>query len=450
MLGVNTRAQYFKAPISDASFIPGGLWLDVQPKNVIQENVKAPIIFEWGCLHGYSYNMRDSRLIFKLKIQKSDGTAITKDNKYVRPVGAIGIKYFKRVEFYINNVPVHANLMELGPKFTLDTMFEKSSNSVNKDCLSGLNFIPQPEDERLVNTKEYFTSKKVDQLVDWTVFHVKLPLDVFRSGQNFPCFENINYELRLFPQDDLIALNYGYADPKDPQDGAEKEAVYKLLLKSDIKFSLRADLLSHDANVSLMSNVVGKNQPVSVWYRPSCVKLFTIAPDQYFKTFTNVYENEAPIGIYVTFINQAAYMGSRTKDATFLSPGKSFKSLSIYKNGTLIGTQKPLELDLTNNEDLKSLFAHNLSVLGHDVFDNDLFWDYSSLMKGYFFMGCPLRPTSKHEGLDPVMEDSVISGEVHFDPNIAKETLICFWYAVFNKTALKIFYNGAVQSPFSM
>ena len=76
MLGVNTRAQYFKAPVSDASFIPGGLWLDIQPKNVIQENVKAPIIFEWGCLHGYSYNMRDSRLIFKLKIQKNDGSAI--------------------------------------------------------------------------------------------------------------------------------------------------------------------------------------------------------------------------------------------------------------------------------------------------------------------------------------------------------------------------------------
>ena len=179
MLGVNTRAQYFKAPVSDASFIPGGLWLDIQPKNVIQENVKAPIIFEWGCLHGYSYNMRDSRLIFKLKIQKNDGSAITKDNTVVRPVNAIGINYFKRVECYINNVPIHANLMELGPKFILDTMFEKTSNSVNKDCLSGLNFIPQPEDERLMKDKDYFTSKKVEQLVDWTVFHVKLPLDVF-------------------------------------------------------------------------------------------------------------------------------------------------------------------------------------------------------------------------------------------------------------------------------
>ena len=65
-------------------------------------------------------------------------------------------------------------------------------------------------------------------------------------------------------------------------------------------------------------------------------------------------------------------------------------------------------------------------------------------------MGCPIRPTSRHEGLDPVVEDSVISGEVHFDTSVAKDTLVCLWYAIFNKTALKIFYNGAVQSPFSM
>ena len=121
MLGVNSRAQFFKEPVTDASFVPGGLWLDVLPKNVIQEGVKAPIIFEFGCLHGHSYNMRDSRLHFKLKIVKNDNGRITQNNKIIRPINSIGINYFKRVEFHINNMPVHPNLMQIGPKHVLDT-----------------------------------------------------------------------------------------------------------------------------------------------------------------------------------------------------------------------------------------------------------------------------------------------------------------------------------------
>ena len=451
MLGVNSRAQFFKTPATDASFTPGGLWLNIQPKNVIQEGVKAPIIFEFGCLHGFSYNMRDSRLIFKLKIQKSDGTQLTANNKIVRPINCIGVNYFKRAEFYINNVPVHSNLMEIGPKHILDTMLEKTPNSDKKNCLSGFHYVPQPEDERLNKGKDYFTNNHVQQLIDWTVFVVKLPLDVFRSGNNFPCFENINYEIRLFPHEDNYLLNYGFTDPKNPASGAEQDDVYKVLLKSDIKFSLRADKFSHDTNAALLTQTIQKNQPVSIWYRPSCVKLFTIAPGQYFKTFNNVYEAEKPIAIFVTFIKQTAHMGSRTEDSLFFSPGPSFKSFSVYSNGVLVGGQKPLEIDLRNNEDLKELYAHNLSVLGHDIYDNDLFWGHEDLIKGHFIWGCPIRPTSKPEGLNPMVEDSIISGEVLFDNTIQKsETLLCVWYGIFNLTALKIFYNGAVQSPFTM
>ena len=106
---------------------------------------------------------------------------------------------------------------------------------------------------------------------------------------------------------------------------------------------------------------------------------------------------------------------------------------------------------MRNNEDLKELYAHNLSVLGHDIYDNDLFWGHEDLIKGHFIWGCPIRPTSKPEGLNPMVEDSIISGEVLFDNTIQKsETLLCVWYGIFNLTALKIFYNGAVQSPFTM
>ena len=66
--GVSSRAQFFKTPTKELAYVSGGKFIEIYPKNTVSETSKNPIIFEWGPMAGYSYNFRDSRLVFKLKI----------------------------------------------------------------------------------------------------------------------------------------------------------------------------------------------------------------------------------------------------------------------------------------------------------------------------------------------------------------------------------------------
>lgn len=448
--GVNTRAQFFKSQTKDLSYIQGGKWIDIPSKNNIQSSSKAPIIFEWGHMNNFSYNFRDSRLIFKLKIVNSaNNAAPAVDNKLIRPVNGIGITFWKRIELYINNVAVHSNQIDIGLKHMIDTMLEKSNQTTKSDKLWGFKYVPLEHDEIMLKTNDYFNATNIDQLRNWTTYIVKIPLDIFRSSVNIPSLENVSYELRLFPHDDAYLLNYGLANQADP--ATELETTWSIRIKPDIKFRLRCDKMSEAATHAHLTQTLNQKIPYRIWYRPTAIRSFTILPDSSYEPWTNIFPREKPIAIWITFVKQNGHMGSRIHNPFYLHPGPGFQSLSVYSDGELIGESKPLEIDLTQNESLKELYSQNLAVLGNDVFDIDTFWSHTDLAKGYFVWGVPLKPTSEGEGLTSMTHDGQITGAVRYRPGVARtDTYICFWYAIMSMCELQLFYDGTVINNFSM
>ena len=448
--GVNSRAQFFKSQVKDLSYVQGGKFVDIRPKNTLIEWSKNCIIFEFGHMNNYAYNFRDSRLIFKLKIVNgANNQAPTADNTAIRPLNSIGISFWKRIELFINNVAVHSNLIDVGLKHLLDTMLEKPEHSSKSDKLWGFNHIPLEHGTVNTSNNAYFNADNVDQLREYTTYIVKLPLDLFRTSVNIPSLENVNYEIRLFPNDDAYVLNYGFADPATP---ANEIAVnWKMLLKPDITFRLRCDKMSEAATHAHLSQTLNHNHPYRVWFRPTCMRTFIIPANSFYEPFDDIFPRERPLGLFITFLKQSAYMGSKLENSFYLHPGEGFQSLSVYSDGELVGESKPLEINLHNNESLKELYAQNLSVLGHDVFDNDLFWSHTDLARGYFLWGVPLKPTSQSEGLTSMTPPSVISGSVRYRTDVAKtDTYVCVWYAIMNMTELQLFYDGTVVNNFSM
>ena len=131
---MNSRAQFFKKPTKDLAYVTGGKNIEIYPKNPILETTKAPIIFEWGHLPGYAYNYSESRLYFKLKILRSDtNVAPGANNTDIRPINGIGKTFFKKIELFCNNVPLHSGLVDIGTKTIIDTLLEKPKNTEN--CL---------------------------------------------------------------------------------------------------------------------------------------------------------------------------------------------------------------------------------------------------------------------------------------------------------------------------
>ena len=446
--GVSSRAQFFKTPTKELAYVSGGRFAEIYPKNTVSETSKSPIIFEWGSYPGFSYNYRDSRLVFKLKIVKeANGNSPGADNKLVRPVNGLGVLFFKRIELYLNNTPVHTNLMDIGIKTLIDTMLEKPKNTENSDILWGHHYIPLEKND-LKSNSIYFDGTHVPQLRDWTTFIVKIPLDFFRTTINIPSLENLNWELRLFPHDNEYLLNYGFADPDNKDTDLATNWIIKL--KDDIKFRLRCDKFSHETSQAHLAETLNSNIPYKIHYKPTVVRTFTIPAASKFIQIQDIFPREKPVAVYVTFLNQNAYLGSKEHNSCYFHPGDTFESLSVFSNGELIGESRPLKINMTDPESLKELYNHNRNVIGLDVGEPDLFWSHKDLAKGYFLWGVPIRPTSEAEGLVPMLDETIISASVSYSAAAKNETIVAIFYAIMTLNELKIYFDGSVINDFSM
>ena len=447
--GVSSRAQFFKTPTKELAYVSGGKFIEIYPKNTVSESSKNPIIFEWGPMSGYSYNFRDSRLVFKLKIANgTTGAAPAANNKLVRPVNGIGVLFFKRMQLFLNNFPVHTNLMDIGLKTLIDTMIERPKNTENNDILWGHTYLPL-EDKILAQTSQIFDADKVQELRGWTTFIVKIPLDFCRTTVNIPCLEHVSWELRLYPHDNDYVLNYGFVDPNAPE--PELGANWVIKLKDDIKLRLRCDKFSHETAQAHVAETLNSNIPYKIHYKPTVVRSYTIPPEQKYLNLQDIFPREKPVAIYVTFLTQEAFLGSKQHNPCYFHPGDGFESLAVYSNGELIGEHKPLKISMDDPETLKELYNHNRNVIGLDDGDQDLFWSHKDLARGYFLWGVPIRPTSEAEGLVPMLDETIISANISYKTDVAKtDTMVVLFYAIMTLNELKIYFDGSILNEFSM
>ena len=445
--GVNSRAQFFRGYTKELAFSTGGKNIDILPKTNISETSKNPIIFEWGSHPDHSYNFRDTRLIFQVKIANSaDGSAPTLNNKLIRPVNGFGVLFFKRMELFLNDTPVHTSLMDIGIKTLIDTMLEKPKNTENSDILWGYTYNPL-EANNLDNSSAYFGRERFQQLRDWTTFIIKIPLDFCRTTINIPALENLNWELRLYPHDNEYILNYGFA-AADHSTELNTNWIVKL---QEMKLRLRCDKFTHETSQGHIAQTLTTNIPYRVYYKPTVVRTYMIPAALKFMQFTDIFPRQKPVAIWVTFVKQDAFLGSKEHDPCYFHPGEGFESLSVYSNSELVGETRPLKIKMDDNETLKELYNHNRNVIGLDVGDQDLFWSHKDLNKGYFLWGVPIRPTSEAEGLVPMMDETVINASVTYNAGAAKtDTMMIIFYAIMTLNELKIYYDGSISNDFTM
>ena len=446
--GVNSRAQFFTSPTKELAFKTGGKNVEILPKTNINETSKNPIIFEWGSLPDHSYNFRDTRLIFQVKIVNSaDGTAPAANNRLIRPVNGFGVLFFKRMELFLNNTPVHTSLMEIGIKTLIDTMLEKPKHTENSDILWGYAYNPLDTND-LIKTSAYFNADRFQQLRDWTTFIIKIPLDFCRTTINIPALENFNWELRLYPQDNEFILNYGFGNPADHSTELDINWIVKL---KEMTLRLRCDKFTQETSQGHIAQTLTTKIPYRVHYKPTVVRTYMLPATLKFMQFTDIFPRQKPVAIWVTFVKQDAFLGSKEHDPCYFHPGAGFESLSVYSNSELVGESRPLKIKMNDNETLKELYNHNRHVIGHDVNDQDLFWSHKDLNRGYFLWGVPIRPTSEAEGLVPIMNETVINASVTYNASIEKtDTMMIIFYAIMTLNELKIFYDGSVSNDFTM
>ena len=443
---VHPRAHVSKKPVYDLSFQQGSYYQPIYPKNVVIENQRTPIIFEWTNFPDMGFNFKDSILEFSLKIVSNTGADI-QDGDLIRPVNAIGHTYFKRMELYCNGTPLYSQ--QTNPiKYILDTMIEKKLNTENMDVYTGYRHIVSTEKDRTDKTKDVF--KNTQKMNKWTLFIIKLNIDFFRTGSDIMSLHLGRWELRLIPEDLEKTLNWGIDHTNDASVASSTETDYKIFLKPDITFQLKLDKFSDESIESINSELLSKGHPIKCVYRPSVLKTYTISKNSNREDWHDIFPGISPFALYCTFVSHDGHMGARNKSPFYMHPGNGLKRISVYLNDKLLGQPEALNMDLTDDNNLKKLYYRNMYALNIGPFDEHKYWKYEDLAKGSFIYCVPLSTNPNANGLLPRPELNVISATIEYDPNKPKtENVTCIWYALISPVTADFYQNGRVINNFT-
>ena len=403
----------------------------------------------WGHIENATFNFPESFLEFTIRVRKDDGTEIAADK--VRACNLLAHTLWKKIELFANGVKLHSNLQDYGIKTVIDTMLDFRENAQNNSAMVGWWARSSTSFEHDVSKTNDDFKNKCSDYKDWTTFMMCPNLDVFKSSVNLISIPQVVWELRLTPQEPKYVLNalMDFTDADTIKTSLAQQYLIELKPNSTI-WHLRYDRLTTDAYSAQLSEAHSHKHPYKIWYRPTVVRSFPIPRDQSFFRIDDLFPNQKPLSIWITFMSQTAYGGSLSRNPFFFWPGNTFESLINRFNGELIRLQRPIKVNMADSESLKKLYWNNLKCLEIDVNTDGLIWSHKHLKEGWFLYGGQLHPCSESANLVPNIPSGAYGVDVDFVPETAKaEDLVLIVYGEFVPHEVDFWANGEVVNTFT-
>ena len=181
----------------------------------------------------------------------------------------------------------------------------------------------------------------------------------------------------------------------------------------EAKLLVRHETLAPSMALSHLSN--WNKEPISFRYETTSTKIINIAAGVSNFSYDSLFMGKIPKILYISFIKTPDLTGLYTTNPFWSSPEKSLTQISIYKNGSLVGRQTPLLLNLKDdNIRVKEAYRKLIEGVHGDASKGFYFSAEDFRKRGFFIYLVDLRAQIDPQNDSNVNETGNISITLHY------------------------------------
>jgi hypothetical protein len=287
--------QLFVGPGMDSS-ISMVKYQDYRPTSQLTHG--TPITFIIPGLANDYLNLRGTRINLKVKITKSDGTAIAVEDK-VAFVNMPLHSLFRQVDVKIQQVPTTTEVGTNYPyKAYLDTLLEDTVGSLETQLFYMDTYMFMDSTE--VNTGQNGgLTDRWTSTMEGQVCELEGPLHVDIMKQDRLLLNGVRLDITLFPFTDncmfMVSTDVSY-----------KVEIVDATLKMEHDRMSPAILRAHSENL--------ESEQALYPYRKSQVKVFNVPKGSFTWSMDNIFQDKIPTKVVIGLVSESGYSGSTKKN----------------------------------------------------------------------------------------------------------------------------------------
>ena len=370
-------------------------------------------------------NLSETLLRFKIKIVQHDGTPLAANMaNHIALSNFAFASVFKSVKVKINGYDITPRSDLYAYKAYIEQLFSSTPSSNHKNSLVGWESNAGYAQDDVTEANPAFGRRAAKCNLSRLQEFVGRPfVDLFKCSRNI--LPNVKLEVTLYPNPGAFVIHHD-----NNVNVRNNNFQYRL---SDVQLFLRKENVSQITLMPIEKRLL--TTPANYCYSVSTIKQHHIVTGSYQFRADDLFQNRSPVKLLATFVHTESFAGNYRRDPYWLSPTEHIESIEFFKNGVKLGHQRPVEINLTeNNSDSFLHYNDLLKVSGTELPSEGLSFSPESMRLGNFFVGVDCTP----DGADaapyryPVSPGN-ISVYVKFRHALAHD-LDFLIYAVFDET----------------
>ncbi|NQY54657.1 MAG: hypothetical protein HRT42_13920 [Campylobacteraceae bacterium] len=159
---------------------------------------------------------------------------------------------------------------------------------------------------------------------------------------------------------------------------------------TEAKLLVRHETLAPSMNLSHLTN--WNKEPISFRYETTSTKIINVAAGVSTFHYDSLFLGKIPKMLYISFVKTPDLTGQYMTNPFWSSPENSLTKISIYKNGSLVGRQTPLLLNLADDDArIKEAYRKLIEGVNGDTSKGLYFSSEDFRNRGFFLYLVDLR-----------------------------------------------------------
>ena len=369
---VNVTNTKYSVTVSDPQTVPNG------------EN---PITF---VIHSDDQfiNFSESFLRFKLKVTQENGNDLLVNmNDHLNFIPNIFHSLFRMVRVRVNDYVVTPASDNYSYKAFIDTLFSRTEDSKSMALFTGGDYDEGGENE-FGNDENPAWLRRATRCNQSALqeYSGRLAVDFLLSSRNV--LPNTKIEITLFPQAPQFVIQHD-------AHAAVANVNFKFVIQ-DCQFHVRREEIASSALLAIEQRL--SIDPAAYYFPLGAIKPYNIPVGSFSFRADDIFNNHMPQKIICGLVRSTSFNGTFASNPLYFNPTNAIEQIQFFKNGVLLGLQRPAPIDLADGSTDKHIAFRELNrAVNSTRTDLALPFDLTAYSNGYFFAGADLTPDGQDD-----------------------------------------------------
>ena len=380
---VNPRLDFFTKPPVNVTSVKYSVTVS-DPQTV--PNGENPITF---VIHSDDQfiNFSESFLRFKLKVTQENGNDLPANmNNHLNFTPNIFHSLFRMVRVRVNDYVVTPANDNYSFKAFIDALFSRTEDSKSMELFTGADYDEGGEDEFGAANPAWLRRAARCNQSALQEYSGRLAVDFLLCSRNV--LPNTKIEITLFPHAPQFVIQHdGHADVANVN--------FKFGIQ-DCQFHVRREEIASSALLAIEQRL--SVDPAAYYFPLGAVKPYNIPIGSFSFRADDIFNNHMPQKIICGFVRSTSFNGNFALNPFYFNPTNDIEQIQFFKNGVLLGLQRPSPIDLADESTDKHVAFRELNkAVNSTRGDLALPFNLTDYSNGYFFAGVDLTPDGQDD-----------------------------------------------------